>query len=58
MSDTINLGKLQAAFETDRKSYVAAERALKRAQDDRDSKKARFESSETALKTATRTVLG
>lgn len=58
MSDSINLGKLQTAFESERKAYIASERALKRAQDDRDGKKAKFEASETALKTATRTVLG
>ena len=54
----IDLGRLQTTFEADKKSLAAAERALKRAQDDRDAKKEKFNTSEAELKTATRAVLG
>lgn len=59
MSDkSVNLGRLQSNFETTAKALKAAERALKRAQDNRDAAKAAHEAANTALRDGSRTVLG
>lgn len=54
----INLGRLQTQFETTARAAKAAERALKRAQEARDTSRAQAVAAETALRDATRTVLG
>ena len=54
----VDLGKLQTEYESSKRLYDNSEKALKKAQDLRDSAKANFTLAETALKDATRTVLG
>lgn len=55
---SINLGDLQAKCERDRRELQSAETALKKAQDLRDKKRNAALASETALRDATRAVLG
>ena len=55
---SVDLGKLQDQFEHAEREYRAAEKALARAGDDRDAKKARFAAADTALQTAVRGIRG
>ncbi len=57
-SKTVDLGKAQEEFEASQREWQAAERALARALEDRDKKKARAVAADEALRGATRTVLG
>lgn len=55
---SVDLGELQADFILAQKAHISAEKALKRAQDARDSAKVKASTAETALRDASRTVLG
>ena len=57
-SESIDLGRLQASFESANKKALADERALKRAQDARDSSRVAAAQAEGALRDGTRAVLG
>lgn len=57
-STSIDLGQAQAKFEAAQKAWHASERALARAQEQRDRDKAAYALAEEQLKSAARTVLG
>lgn len=55
---SVNLGRLQGEFELARKEYHAAEKALARANEARNSAKRKFESTDASLRAAAQAVLG
>ena len=55
---SINLGQLQEEFQLSQREWQASERALARAQESRDSFRAKAQAADAALRDATRTVLG
>lgn len=55
---SIDLGQAQANFEVAQRDHFAAERALAKAQEQRDKAKAVFQAADTQLKDAVRSVLG
>lgn len=57
-AQAIDLGRLQAEFETRQREWHATERALARAQEARDMARSKAQSADNALRDATRTVLG
>ncbi len=55
---SVDLGAAQGEFEVSQRDWQASERALARAQDDRDKKLAKFRTADVALRDAARMVLG
>lgn len=54
----VDLGQLQADFEAGQKAWQTSERALARAQEQRDKDRSAFQAADRALRDASRTVLG
>lgn len=55
---SVDLGKAQEEFEASQRDWQASERAMARAQEDRDKKLAKYRAADTALRDASRAVLG